>query len=246
VKTRTTIRIGKMVRWRGPVWLGKKIEFPPPETAGPGGLLAIGGDLAPERLLEGYRHGIFPWPWYENEPMLWWSPDPRSVLYPADLHVSRSLAQRIRSGRFEIRLDTAFADVVDGCAGTARPVSGTETWITPEMKAAYVRLHELGHSHSAESWLDGELVGGLYGVALGGVFFGESMFHRKPDASKVAFVALVRQLERWGFPLIDCQLDTPHLASLGARAIPRRRFLAELREALELPNHGVPWRFDRS
>jgi len=235
-----------MVRWRGPVWLGDDTEFPPVEHAGPGGLLAIGGDLAPERLLAGYRRGIFPWPWYEDEPMLWWCPDPRFVLYPADLRVSKSLAQRIRSGRFEVRLDTAFAAVVDGCATTPRPVSGTGTWITPEMKDAYVRLHELGHAHSAESWLDGELVGGLYGVAIGGVFFGESMFHLRADASKVAFVALVRQLEQWGFPLVDCQLETPHLASLGARAIPRPRFLAELEQALALPNRPGPWRLESS
>jgi leucyl/phenylalanyl-tRNA--protein transferase len=178
--------------------------------------------------------------------MLWWCPDPRFVLYPPELHVSRSLAHRVRSRRFEVRLDTAFAQVVDGCATTPRAGTGTETWISPEMKAAYVRLHELGHAHSAECWRDGELRGGLYGVALGTVFFGESMFHRETDASKVALVRLVRQLRDWGFRLVDCQLETDHLKSLGARAIPRRRFLAELEEALKAPSRPGPWRFDEA
>jgi leucyl/phenylalanyl-tRNA--protein transferase len=234
------------MRRRGPVWLGSRIEFPLPESAGPGGLLAVGGDLSPERLLAAYRRGIFPWPWAETGPMLWWCPDPRFVLYPDGLRVSRSLEQRIRSRRFNVRLDTAFAEVVEGCAATPRRDSGAETWITAEMRDAYVRLHALGHAHSAEAWRDGRLVGGLYGVALGGVFFGESMFHKETDASKVAFACLVRQLARWGFRLVDCQLETPHLASLGARAVPRKRFLAELAGLLALPNRRGPWRFDPS
>jgi leucyl/phenylalanyl-tRNA--protein transferase len=232
------------MRRRGPVWLGLRHDFPPPECAGPGGLLAVGGDLEPGRLLAAYRLGIFPWPWAETQPMLWWCPDPRFVLYPDELRVSRSLEQRIRSRRFDVRLDTAFREVVEGCARTPRRDSGTETWITPEMKDAYVRLHELGHAHSAEAWRDGSLVGGLYGVALGGVFFGESMFHRETDASKVAFVRLVRQLAGWGFRLVDCQLETPHLRSLGARAVQRKRFLREVAESLELPNRRGPWRLD--
>jgi len=232
------------VRRRGPVWLGPRIGFPPAESAGPEGLLAVGGDLSPERLLAAYRQGIFPWPWSRSEPMLWWCPDPRFVLYPDELRVSRSLEQRVRSLRFDVRLDTAFSDTVEGCAATPRRDSGTETWITPEMKDAYVRLHRLGHAHSAEAWRDGRLVGGLYGVGLGKVFFGESMFHRETDASKVVLVRLVRQLAAWGFRLVDCQLETPHLASLGARAVPRRRFLEELAEHTALPNREGPWRLD--
>jgi leucyl/phenylalanyl-tRNA--protein transferase len=224
---------------RGPVWLGPGIDFPPPERAGPGGLLAIGGDLSPERLLAAYRQGIFPWPSSEDEPMLWWCPDPRFVLYPGGLRVSRSLEQRIRSGRFEVRLDTGFAEVIDACASTPRPDDGT--WITPEIREGYLRLHELGHAHSAESRRDGKLVGGLYGVALGGAFFGESMFHRESDASKVAFVHLVRQLASWGFRLIDCQLETEHIGRFGAHPIPRERFLRELEEALKLPGRAGPW-----
>ncbi|MFI5401395.1 MAG: leucyl/phenylalanyl-tRNA--protein transferase [Planctomycetota bacterium] len=232
------------MRRRGPVWLGPEHEFPPAESAGPHGLLAVGGDLAPGRLLAAYRRGIFPWPWEDAEPMLWWCPDPRCVLYPDALRVTKSLEQRLRSGRFDVRLDTAFRETVEGCASTPRRGSGTETWITAEMKDAYARLHELGHAHSAEAWREGKLVGGLYGVALGRVFFGESMFHRETDASKVAFVRLVRQLATWGFRLVDCQLETPHLESLGAKAVPRRRFLAELGEALALPGPSGPWRFD--
>jgi len=233
-----------MRRWRGPVWLDdESLDFPPPERAGEGGLLAIGGDLRPERLLAAYRHGVFPWPWYEHQPMLWWCPDPRFVLYPTELRVSRSLAQRLRSDRFDVRLDTAFAAVVESCATTPRR-EGPGTWITPAMHDAYVRLHELGYAHSVESWRDGELCGGLYGVALGGVFFGESMFHRAADASKVAFVTLVRQLHTWGFRLIDCQLETAHLASLGARAVPRALFLSQLESALALPSRPGPWRFE--
>jgi leucyl/phenylalanyl-tRNA--protein transferase len=232
------------MRRRGPVWLGPEHEFPPAESAGPHGLLAVGGDLAPGRLLAAYRHGIFPWPWEDAQPMLWWCPDPRCVLYPDALRVTKSLEQRLRSGRFDVRLDTAFVETVEGCVATPRRGSGTETWITEEMKDAYARLHELGHAHSAEAWREGKLVGGLYGVALGGVFFGESMFHRETDASKIAFVRLVRQLATWGFRLVDCQLETPHLESLGAKAVPRRRFLAELGEALALPDPSGPWRFD--
>lgn len=232
------------MRRRGPQWLGPGHEFPPPDSAGPHGLLAIGGDLAPGRLLAAYRQGIFPWPWDDAEPMLWWCPDPRCVLYPAELRVSRSLEQRVRSGRFEVKLDTAFRETVRGCAATPRAGSGTDTWITPEIEEAYVRLHGMGLAHSAEAWREGRLVGGLYGVSLGRVFFGESMFHRETDASKVAFVRLVRQLAAWGFPLVDCQLETPHLRSLGARAVPRKRFLKELAESVATPNRPGPWRFD--
>ena len=225
------------------MWLGTELEFPPPETAGEGGLLAIGGDLSPERLLLAYSRGVFPWPWYDNQPMFWWCPDPRFVLHPDALHVSKSLEQRVRSGRFDVRLDTAFEEVIQGCARAPRP-DDAGTWITPEMIDAYGELHRLGYAHCAESWLDGELVGGLYGVSLGGIFFGESMFHRVADASKVAFVLLVRQLVKWGFGLVDCQLETAHLARFGAVDMPRRRFLHELRGLLDRPNRAGPWRFD--
>jgi leucyl/phenylalanyl-tRNA--protein transferase len=205
------------------------------------GLIAVGGDLSPERLLEAYRRGIFPWPDRERGPLPWFCPDPRFVLYPSELRVSRSLRQRARSGRYEVRLDTAFADVVAACAAAPRP-GQRGTWITRAMAAAYADLHALGWAHSAESWRGGRLVGGVYGVALGGAFFGESMFHRETDASKVALVALVGQLRRWGFRLVDCQMPTDHLARFGARAVPRARFLAELEDALALPDRPGSWR----
>jgi leucyl/phenylalanyl-tRNA--protein transferase len=207
-------------------------EFPPVH-----GVVAVGGTVTAERVLEGYRRGIFPWPLDVEGPMVWWSPDPRFVLYPGELHVGRSLEQRVRSGRFEVRLDEDFEAVIDGCT---RP----EGWITPEIRAAYLRLFETGRAHCAASWREGRLAGGLYGVSLGGVFFGESMFAHEADASKVAFVCLVRQLARWGFGLVDCQQETDHLARFGARALPRERFLAELERLTALPNRPGPWRFE--
>ena len=231
------------MKGRGPVWLGDDSGFPPAEMATEQGLLAVGGDLRPDRLLAAYARGIFPWPWYDHQPMLWWCPDPRFVLHPEDLHVSESLEQRLRSGRFEVRLDTAFPEVMRGCATAKRP-DDAGTWITDEMLEAYVEFHRLGHAHSAESWRDGELVGGLYGVALGGVFFGESMFHRETDASKVAFAVLVRQLGAWDFQLVDCQMETEHLRRFGARHVPRNRFLREVERYGKLPNRPGPWRLD--
>jgi len=222
--------------------LGRKLVFPPPEAAEPGGLLAVGGDLAPERLLLAYAQGIFPW-YDQSLPILWHSPDPRMVLLPGELHVSRSLERTLRRRTFALTLDTAFARVIAGCAEAPRP-RGEGTWITREMRAAYVRLHELGFAHSAEAWSGGELAGGLYGVSLGGCFFGESMFARRPDASKAALVTLVRQLERWGFALIDCQVYTGNLARFGAREWPRSRFLRHLRRALERQARPGPWRLD--
>ncbi len=228
-----------------PVWLDEGGGFPSGDQAGPEGLVAVGGDLRPETLLEAYEHGIFPWPWEEGTrvPMLWWCPDPRFVLYPAQLHVSRSLRQRVRSERFDVRMDSAFHEVVRACGTIERP-GQLGTWITTEMVEAYQRLHDLGWAHSVECYREEELVGGLYGVSLGGVFFGESMFSREPDASKVALVRLVDQLVEWGFRFIDCQQETEHLRSLGAGNVSRQRFLAELEDALRLPNRQGAWRFD--
>jgi leucyl/phenylalanyl-tRNA--protein transferase len=223
--------------------LGREVVFPHPEQSDPSGLLAVGGDLSPERLLLAYASGIFPW-YSEDQPILWHSPDPRSVLRAADLHVPRSLAKTIRGGRFELRLDTAFERVIRGCAEAPRPDAGGGTWITPDMLAAYCELHRLGFAHSAEAFAGGRLVGGLYGVSLGSIFFGESMFAREPDASKVAFVALVRQLLRWNFDLIDCQQQTRHLARFGAVLWPRRCYLDALARCIERPTRRGAWSFD--
>jgi leucyl/phenylalanyl-tRNA--protein transferase len=219
------------------------VEFPPVETASPEGLLAVGGDLRPERLLAAYRRGIFPW-YSEGQPILWWSPDPRAVLLPERLKISRSLRKTLRAGKFRVTLDARFRDVMLACAAPRpqHPYGGT--WITPDMIEAYTRLHALGFAHSVEAWQEDELVGGLYGVALGGAFFGESMFARASDASKVAFVHLVHQLVRWGFTLIDCQQYTEHLARFGAREIPRPEFLSRLQRVLTLPDRQGRWAFD--
>jgi leucyl/phenylalanyl-tRNA--protein transferase len=209
-------------------WIDGDAPFPSVEKAlrRPNGLLCAGGDLSPGRLLEAYRHGIFPW-FSEGDPLLWWSPDPRMVLFPEELKVSRSLARTLRRGHYEVRLDTAFPSVIRECS---LPRPGQDgTWITPQMQQAYVRLHELGYAHSVETWIDGRLAGGLYGLAIGRAFYGESMFSRITDASKIALVHLVRYLERHGFAVIDCQMKTAHLASLGAREIRRR----ELTHGLE-------------
>jgi leucyl/phenylalanyl-tRNA--protein transferase len=217
--------------------------FPPVECAlrDPNGLLAAGADLSPARLLDAYARGIFPW-FGDEDPVLWWSPDPRMVLRPEDLHVSRSLRRALRSGGFRVTMDLCFPRVMAGCAA---PRPGQEgTWITDGMRAAYGRLIEAGHAHSVEVWQGEALVGGLYGVAVGRMFFGESMFARVTDASKVALVLLVRQLGRWHFPFVDCQMSTAHLRSLGAREVPRDGFLRGLREAVGAPGVAPPWRFD--
>lgn len=208
--------------------------FPPIETAlgDPDGLLCAGGDLAPERLIEAYRRGIFPW-YSAGQPILWWSPDPRTVLYPSELHVSRSLAKTLRRGRLTTTADQAFDTVIEGCADSRRRPEGT--WITPQMRAAYLRLHELGYAHSVEVWDGDRLAGGIYGVALGRAFFGESMFSAVPDASKVGICALSHALQERNYQLIDCQVASPHLASLGARSLPRREFLRALAAATEGP-----------
>jgi len=220
--------------------LGPELVFPPPDRAEPSGLLAVGGDLEPARLLLGYASGIFPWPLVE-EPLLWFSPDPRTVLEPRALRVSRSLRKRLRQDPFDVRFDSAFERVVRACAEVPRP-DEAGTWITPAMVAAYIRLHRLGFAHSAEAWRGGRLVGGLYGVSLGGCFFGESMFAVESDASKVAFVHLVRSLAAWEFSLIDCQVHTEHLERFGAREWPRSRFLEALAKASQRPTRRGRWR----
>ncbi len=213
--------------------------FPPPRLAEDSGLLAIGGDLSESRLLLAYSMGIFPW-YADDDPILWWSPDPRLVLFPGELKISRSLRQTIKKQIFKVTLDTAFEEVIGQCASVHRK-DGGGTWITDEMKEAYIRLHQSGYAHSVEAWADQKLVGGLYGISLGSAFFGESMFTKKSNASKVAFISLVQQLVKWNITLIDCQLTTPHLLSLGSREIPRNKFLTMLKSALLKPAKKGKW-----
>ncbi|MCB9780521.1 MAG: leucyl/phenylalanyl-tRNA--protein transferase [Alphaproteobacteria bacterium] len=216
--------------------------FPHPELAEPDGLLGVGGDLAPARLLLAYANGIFPW-YSEGQPILWFSPDPRFVLFPDRFRVPRSLKKIVRRGDFEIRLDTAFTDVIAECRKAWRP-GQAGTWITQDMLDAYSTLHTLGFAHSCEAWQDGELVGGLYGVAIGDLFAGESMFAKRPDASKVAFVWLVEQLRTWGYRLIDSQVHTAHLERFGAEHISRRRYLTLVHELVKADRAVGPWQFD--
>jgi leucyl/phenylalanyl-tRNA--protein transferase len=218
-------------------------SFPPVERASPEGLLAIGGDLRPERLLEAYRHGIFPW-YNEDQPILWWSPDPRTVLFPEKLHISRSLRRSLRPGHFKVTLDTCFREIVQHCAGPRAQYPEGGTWITPAMMEAYSTLHDEGYAHSVEAWQEDRLVGGLYGVAIGGAFFAESMFTRIDDASKVALVSLVRQLRAWGFRIVDCQQSSPHVLRLGAEEIPRRIYIEHVATAVKLHGRGGRWQFD--
>lgn len=222
-------------------WLPSEPIFPPVETAlsEPPGLLAAGGDLSPERLLAAYRRGIFPW-YSPGDPLLWWSPDPRMVLYPAELKISRSLTRTLRNASYEVRLDTAFDQVVVACAEAPRE-GQNGTWISAEMRAAYGRLHALGYAHSVETWIDGQLAGGLYGVAIGRAFFGESMFHCVNNASKVALAHLCVYLQRRNFGIIDCQMETPHLTSLGARLIPRCEFTATLEALVDIGDAPGFW-----
>jgi len=215
------------------------LDFPSPHLAGPDGLLAIGGDFRPERMIAAYSQGIFPWMVYSGEPV-WFSPDPRMVLEPRQLHMSRSLAKVIRRGDFEIRLDTAFGEVMRACSQVKRP-GQRGSWITRRYMDGLGQLHEMGVAHSAEAWQEGELVGGLYGLAIGRAFFGESMYAHRPDASKVAFATLVRELIAWGFELIDCQQETEHLARFGAEPWPRPRFLDALAKAVAKPGHAGRW-----
>ncbi len=221
-------------------WLEPSGDFPPVEQAlkRPNGLLAAGGDLSPERLLRAYRLGIFPW-FSGGEPILWWSPDPRMVLVPSELKIARSMAKTLRKADFRVRADSAFEQVIRACSEPRPRQQGT--WITDAMQAAYTRLHRLGVAHSVETWRGDELVGGLYGVALGRAFFGESMFSRATDASKVALVHLAHQLNTWQFGLIDCQMHTPLLASFGAREIPRAQFTRQVAELVNYADVPAPW-----
>ena len=222
-------------------WLDDDEDFPAVDRAlrRPNGLLAAGADLSPERLLHAYRLGIFPW-FSAGEPILWWSPDPRMVLFPHELKIGRSLAKSLRKGDYQVRADTAFEAVMQACSEPRPGQRGT--WITDQMKAAYTRLHGLGVAHCIETWRDGELIGGLYGVALGRMFYGESMFSRASDTSKIAFVHLLRQLQKWNFGLVDCQMNTPLLASFGAREIPRRQFTRQVAELVNYPGVSGPWK----
>ena len=220
--------------------LGKdKARFPDPSLAEPSGVLGVGGDLSVERLLAAYMQGIFPW-YEEGQPILWWSPDPRTILSSHRLHVPRSLEKTLRADRYQIRFDTAFSQVMRACAETPRP-GQNGTWITDDMIAAYERLHERGLAHSAEAWRGDVLLGGLYGVSLGGAFFGESMFAREPDASKAAFVLLVRKMAAWGIDLVDCQVKTAHLSRFGAYEVPRAEYLRQLSKALDHPTRKGSW-----
>ena len=218
--------------------LPRTYTFPPLEAASPEGLLAVGGDLNPDRLLSAYRQGVFPW-FSDGQPILWWSPDPRAILYPADLHISRSLRKSLRTQGFEVTADRAFDDVIQRCAESRNAREGT--WITSGMQEAYCTLHRMGYAHSVETWQNGQLVGGLYGLAIGKAFFGESMFSQITDASKTALVALSVSLSAGGYHFIDCQVVSEHLNSLGAKAVPRYRFSSELKQAVETPVNETPW-----
>jgi leucyl/phenylalanyl-tRNA--protein transferase len=219
--------------------LSEELVFPDPELAADEGLLAVGGDLSPERLVLAYSQGIFPW-FSPGEPYLWWSPDPRLVLEPKQIKLSRSLKKVLRKDRYQITADTAFEQVIRKCSTKPRP-DQEGTWITDDMHNAYVELHRLGYAHSVESWLEGELVGGLYGVSLGTMFFGESMYADHPDASKCALAVLAQTLVHWNFELIDCQVDTPHLRRFGAYDMNRQEFVARVRRSCSMPSRVGVW-----
>ena len=225
-------------------WLESATSFPPLELAltEPNGLLCAGGDLSPQRILSAYSRGIFPW-YAKGEPILWWSPDPRMVLHPSEFKISRSLRKTLRHGAYEVRLDSDFPAVIRACAKSRRR-GQHGTWITAEMRSAYCTLHELGFAHSVETWVDETLVGGLYGIAIGKMFYGESMFSHATDASKIALAHLARFLDRNGFGLIDCQMNTPHLASLGAREVPRQEFISRLQVLTAIPPLHSRWPSD--
>ena len=219
--------------------LDDRIVFPDPGLADESGLLAVGGDLSMKRLVLAYSNGIFPW-YSEGEPIMWWSPDPRMVLFPDDFKVSKSLKQTIRNKNFEVRFDYNFEEVIDNCSKTLRK-DQEGTWITKEMKAAYIKLHEAGYAHSVETYYDGRLAGGLYGISLGKAFFGESMFFKEKDASKIAFYFLSEKIRGWNFNFIDAQIETSHLKNLGAVSISRNDFLIMLKKALKYPTIKGKW-----
>ncbi|MBN2078307.1 MAG: leucyl/phenylalanyl-tRNA--protein transferase [Spirochaetes bacterium] len=219
--------------------LTEEIDFPPVELAEPGGVLAVGGDLSTERLIEAYTNGIFPW-YSDDEPIIWWSPDPRFVLFPGELRLSRSMRKVLERRTFRMTCDADFRGVIEGCRGPRAREQGT--WITDDMAEAYARLHDIGIAHSVEAWQGDMLAGGLYGISLGSIFFGESMFTRVANASKAAFITLTRRLEHIGFSLIDCQVYTNHLKSLGARDIPRKSYLSLLRKGLRDETRKGSWR----
>ena len=219
--------------------LSEALLFPPPELASESGLLAVGGDLSPQRLLAAYRKGIFPW-YSEQDPILWWSPDPRMVLYPSRFHVSRSMRRIINKAIFKVTMDTQFDTIIENCA-RIRIANGEGTWITAEMERAYKRLYRMGFAHSVETWQEGEIVGGLYGVSLGGCFFGESMYSIRPNASKIALYHLARFLEIHGFAFIDCQVYSEHMQRLGACQIPRQRFMRQLQVAIQKQTLKGDW-----
>ena len=225
-----------------PALLSRALVFPPAESAGADGLVAYGGDLSPERIVLAYSQGIFPWP-SPGYPLLWFSPEPRFVLEPSRAHLARSLRKRLRQTELEIRADTAFDQVIAACSELSRP-GQQGTWITNALREGYTELHRLGYAHSIEAWRGAELVGGLYGVSMGRIFFGESMFAREADASKVAFSTLLAQLVRWGHPLVDCQVRTDHLARFGAVDRPRREFLRDVAELVSEPTLLGPWKLE--
>lgn len=224
-------------------WLNNGAPFPPVEQAllKPNGLLAAGGSLSANRLLDAYQQGIFPW-FNTGEPILWWSPNPRMVLIPEEFNISRSLRKTLRDKNYEVRTDSAFEQVMRACAAPRREQVGT--WIHDDVIAAYIELHQMGVAHSVETWVNGNLVGGLYGISIGRMFYGESMFSHATDASKIALAHLTAQLQRWGYGMIDCQMSTPHLASLGAREIPRAEFMLRLKELIHYPDTQIKWQFD--
>ena len=224
-------------------WLGPALRFPSPHSADSDGIVAVGGDCSPARLLLAYRSGIFPWPLSDTLPLFWFSPDPRWGVIPSEAHLPKSLRKQMRRGVYEVRCDTAFEAVIDACSEVPRP-GQQGTWIIPELREGFVELHRMGYTHSIEAWQDGTLVGGLYGLALGRAFFGESMFARAPDASKVAFATLLANLHRWGFDFVDCQTRTDHLVRFGAISWGRQQYLDALAVALQGEDRPGRWQFD--
>lgn len=220
--------------------LGENFEFPPPEMASPEGILAVGGDLSPERLISAYASGIFPW-YSEGEPIIWWSPSTRMVMFPTELHISRSMKKLLKKNPFQLTFDRNFKGVIENCRAPRK--NQKKTWITEEMRDAYIYLHELGFAHSIDVWQGGQLVGGMYGISLGNCFFGESMFSKKSNASKFAFIRLIRTLASMEFLMLDCQVPSDHLRSLGAREIPRKDFLALLKVGLKHKTIKGSWNF---